>query len=97
VGLKEGNLIKDGFSAEVDSLRSISSGGKEWIARLENQERERTKIRSLKVGFNKVFGYYIEVTNANAHLVPDDYTRKQTLANAERFLLRNSKNMNKKF
>jgi len=85
-GLKEGNLIRGGFSEEVDRLRAVSSGGKEWIARLENQERERTKIRSLKVGFNKVFGYYIEVTHANSHLVPDDYVRKQTLANAERFI-----------
>ncbi|NLI94000.1 MAG: DNA mismatch repair protein MutS [Peptococcaceae bacterium] len=84
--LKEGNLIQDGYSPEVDHLRSISSGGKEWIAKLENQERERTKIRSLKVGFNKVFGYFIEVTHANAHLVPDDYQRKQTLVNAERFI-----------
>ncbi|RNC28814.1 MAG: DNA mismatch repair protein MutS [Candidatus Dichloromethanomonas elyunquensis] len=84
--LKEGNLIQEGYSPEVDSLRSISSGGKEWIAKLENEERERTKIRSLKVGFNKVFGYYIEITHANAHLVPGDYQRKQTLVNAERFI-----------
>jgi DNA mismatch repair protein MutS len=84
--LKEANLIKKGFSAEVDSLREISSGGKEWIAELEKKERERTTIRSLKIGYNKVFGYYIEVTNANAHLVPEDYIRKQTLVNAERFI-----------
>lgn len=86
ITLKEGDLIKKGYSLEIDTLRSISSGGKEWIAQLENQERERTKIRSLKVGYNKVFGYFIEVTNANAHLVPDDYQRKQTLVNAERFI-----------
>jgi len=86
VSVREGNIIKNGFSEEVDSLRAISSGGKEWIARLENKEKERTKIRSLKIGYNKVFGYYIEVTNANAHLVPEDYIRKQTLANAERFI-----------
>jgi len=84
--LKEGNIIKSAFSSEVDSLRAISSGGKDWIAQLENQERERTKIRSLKVGFNKVFGYFIEITNTNAHLVPQDYIRKQTLVNAERFI-----------
>lgn len=84
--LREGDIIKKGYSAEVDNLRSISSGGKEWIAKLENQERERTKIRSLKIGFNKVFGYYIEVTNANIHLIPEDYQRKQTLVNAERFI-----------
>ncbi|NLM20746.1 MAG: DNA mismatch repair protein MutS [Peptococcaceae bacterium] len=86
VSIREGNIIKNGFSEEVDKLRAISSGGKEWIARLENQERERTKIRSLKIGYNKVFGYYIEVTNANSHLVPEDYIRKQTLVNAERFI-----------
>jgi len=84
--LRDGNLIKAGYSVEIDNLRAIASGGKEWIARLENQERERTKIRSLKVGFNKVFGYYIEVTHTNAHLIPEDYQRKQTLANAERFI-----------
>jgi DNA mismatch repair protein MutS len=84
--LREGGIIKSGYSSEVDNLRSISSGGKEWIAQLENRERERTKIRSLKIGFNKVFGYFIEVTNANAHLVPEDYQRKQTLVNAERFI-----------
>ncbi|HHV65048.1 MAG TPA: DNA mismatch repair protein MutS [Peptococcaceae bacterium] len=84
--LKEGGIIKSGYSSEVDHLRSISSGGKEWIARLEQQERERTKIKSLKVGYNKVFGYYIEITNANAHLVPENYQRKQTLVNAERFI-----------
>jgi len=83
---KDGNIIQNGYSAEIDSLRAISSGGKEWIARLENQERERTKIRSLKIGFNKNFGYFIEITNANAHLIPDDYQRKQTLVNAERFI-----------
>ena len=84
--LKEGNLIKNGYSKEIDELRAISSGGREWIAKLENQERERTKIRSLKISYNKVFGYYIEITNANAHLVPDNYQRKQTLVNAERFI-----------
>jgi len=84
--VREGNIIRDGYSPEVDQLRLISSGGKEWIAKLENQEKERTKIRSLKIGFNKVFGYFIEVTHANAHLVPEDYQRKQTLVNAERFI-----------
>ncbi|NLP45107.1 MAG: DNA mismatch repair protein MutS, partial [Peptococcaceae bacterium] len=84
--LKEGNIIRNGYSSEIDNLRAISSGGKEWIATLESKERERTKIKSLKVGYNKVFGYYIEVTNSNLHLVPDDYQRKQTLANAERYI-----------
>lgn len=94
--LKEGNIIKNGYSPIVDNLRSISSGGKEWIANLENQERERTKIRSLKVGFNKVFGYFIEITNANAHLVPSNYQRKQTLANAERFITPELKELEQK-
>lgn len=84
--LREGNLIKSGFSPEIDELRTLAFGGKEWIAGLESSERERTGIRSLKIGFNKVFGYYIEITHANAHLVPENYQRKQTLANAERFI-----------
>ncbi|HVJ48655.1 DNA mismatch repair protein MutS [Desulfitobacterium sp.] len=86
LSLKEGNLLKTGYSAEVDELRGTSSGGKDWVAQLEAQEKERTGIRSLKVGYNKVFGYYIEVTHANAQLVPPEYIRKQTLANAERFI-----------
>ncbi|HWQ71591.1 MAG TPA: DNA mismatch repair protein MutS [Desulfitobacteriaceae bacterium] len=84
--LREGNLIKSGFSPEIDELRSLAFGGKEWLALLEASERERTGIRSLKIGFNKVFGYYIEITHTNAHLVPENYLRKQTLANAERFI-----------
>ena len=83
---KDGNIIKTGYSMEVDELRSISTGGKEWVARLENTERERTGIRSLKIGYNKVFGYYIEITHTNAHLIPTNYQRKQTLSNAERFI-----------
>ena len=86
ITLKDGNLIKSGFSPEIDELRKLAFGGKEWVASLENSERERTGIRSLKIGFNKVFSYYIEVTHANAHLVPNNYLRKQTLANAERFI-----------
>jgi len=86
LSLREGNIIKTGYSKEVDELRTIATGGKEWLAQLENDERERTGIRSLKIGYNKVFGYYIEITNANAHLVPSDYQRKQTLSNAERFI-----------
>lgn len=84
--LREGNIIKDGFHQEVDRLREASRHGKQWIAQLEAKERERTGIRSLKVGFNKVFGYYVEVTRANLNAVPPDYQRKQTLANAERFI-----------
>lgn len=86
VSLKEGGIIKRGYSSEVDYLYSLMKSGKSWIAELESAERERTGIKSLKVGFNKVFGYYIEVTKANLDLVPPDYTRKQTLANAERYI-----------
>jgi len=86
LSLREGNIIKTGYSKEVDELRNIATGGKEWVAQLENAERERTGIRSLKIGYNKVFGYYIEITHANANLVPTDYQRKQTLSNAERFI-----------
>lgn len=86
ITIREGNLIKDGFNSELDQLRAAKRDGKQWIANLEAEERNRTGIKSLKVGFNKVFGYYIEVTRANLANVPDDYQRKQTLANAERFI-----------
>jgi DNA mismatch repair protein MutS len=86
ITLRDGNLIKEGYSPELDKLRQARSSGREWIKNLEAAERERTGIKSLKVGFNRVFGYYIEVTNPNAHLVPEDYQRKQTLANAERYI-----------
>jgi len=86
LALRDGNIIKTDYSQEVDELRSIATGGKAWVAQLENAERERTGIRSLKIGYNKVFGYYIEITHANAHLCPPDYQRKQTLSNAERFI-----------
>ena len=84
--LKEGGVIRQGFNDELDELREISRGGKEWLARLEARERERTGITSLKISYNKVFGYYIAVTKANLHNIPSDYIRKQTLANAERFI-----------
>jgi DNA mismatch repair protein MutS len=84
--LNEGGVIKDGYSAELDELRGISRGGKQFIARLEAEERERTGIGTLKVGYNRVFGYYIEVTRTNLAAVPAHYIRKQTLANAERFI-----------
>ncbi|MEC0685711.1 DNA mismatch repair protein MutS, partial [Bacillus haynesii] len=87
LSLKEGNLFKDGYHARLDEYRDASKNGKDWIARLEQQEREYTGIRSLKVGFNKVFGYYIEVTKANIHLLEEGrYERKQTLTNAERYI-----------
>ncbi len=79
-------IIRDGFSEELDRLRQILKDGKGFFAELEKRERERTGIRSLRVGFNKVFGYYIEVTKPNLHLVPSDYTRKQTLLPAERYI-----------
>ena len=84
--LTEGGIIKDGFNAELDDLRTVSRSGKGFISLLEKKERERTGISSLKVRFNKVFGYSIEVTKPNLHLVPPDYVRKQTLTGSERFL-----------
>ncbi len=85
LALKEGGLIKSGFSVELDELRRASTDGKTWIATLQQQEIERTGIPSLKVRYNQVFGYYIEVTKANLSKVPADYIRKQTIANGERF------------
>jgi DNA mismatch repair protein MutS len=86
ISLREGGMIKDGVDPELDELISLTRDGKKWIAALEDGERKRTGINSLKVGFNQVFGYYIEVTKANAGLVPGDYIRKQTLVNAERYI-----------
>ena len=83
--LGEGDVIRDGFSTELDELRALRDGARDSIARLQATERERTGIASLKVGFNKVFGYYLEVTRANLPRVPEDFVRKQTLANAERY------------
>jgi DNA mismatch repair protein MutS len=84
--LEKGGVIRKGFSAELDGIEVASRDARQWVAGLERVERERTGIKSLKVGFNKVFGYYIEVTTANAGLVPADYIRKQTLVNAERYI-----------
>ncbi|NLN19473.1 MAG: DNA mismatch repair protein MutS [Firmicutes bacterium] len=86
VSIQEGGLIRPGFNDEVDRLREAQRDGKAWISDLEQQEREKTGIKSLKVGFNRVFGYYIEVTRANLNLVPEHYERKQTLAGSERFV-----------
>ena len=83
---QDGGFIASGFDDRLDQLRSISRDGKKWIAQLEAKERQATGINTLKVGFNNVFGYYIEVTKANAGLVPDSYVRKQTLVNAERYI-----------
>jgi DNA mismatch repair protein MutS len=84
--VKEGGIIKKGYNEKLDELKEIASGGKTWVAQLEAQERKRTGIKSLKVRFNKVFGYYIEVTKSNLSQVPEDYIRKQTLTNSERFV-----------
>ncbi len=86
VSVSEGGLIRAGYHPEVDQLRAACQDGQTWVAELEQAERERTGIKSLKVGFNRVFGYYIEVTKANLALVPADYSRKQTLAGGERFV-----------
>ena len=87
LSIKEGNIIQDGYHEELDSYRDASRNGKTWIAQLERQEREKTGIKSLKIGYNRVFGYYIEVTRANVHLLKEgQYERKQTLANAERYI-----------
>lgn len=95
--LKEGNIIKNGYSLEVDDLRSAKSNGKQWIASLEGKEREFTGIKSLKIGYNKVFGYYIEISKANFNLIPEGrYIRKQTLSNAERYITEELKVMEEK-
>jgi DNA mismatch repair protein MutS len=83
--INEGGLIRDGVDAELDRLRNVASGGKEWIASFQAAEAARTGIGSLKVGYNRVFGYYLEISRANTHLVPKDYERRQTLTNAERY------------
>jgi len=84
--LSSGGVIRSGYSAELDGILLASRDAKTWVANLEKTERERTGIRTLKVGYNKVFGYYLEITHANAEAVPDDYIRKQTLVNAERYI-----------
>ncbi|MGN0613637.1 MAG: DNA mismatch repair protein MutS [Porcipelethomonas sp.] len=86
VSVKDGGVIKDGFNKELDDLRSIMSGGGDIIKEIEERERESTGIKNLKVGFNRVFGYYIEVTRSYYELIPEHYIRKQTLANCERFI-----------
>jgi len=94
---KEGNIIKEGFSQEVDDLRNAKTKGKEWISALESSEREISGIKSLKIGFNKVFGYYIEITKSNFSQIPEGrYIRKQTLSNAERYITPELKDMEDK-
>jgi DNA mismatch repair protein MutS len=86
LSIVDGGIIKNGFSPELDELRDVSLHGKDWIANLQKSERENTKIPSLKVNFNKVFGYYIEISNAHKEKVPENYIRKQTLVNSERYI-----------
>lgn len=86
LALKEGGLIKPGFDPDIDDLKRLSSEGAAWLVEFENKEKERTGIKYLKVGFNKVFGYYLEISRSNLHLIPPDYVRKQTLVNTERFI-----------
>lgn len=93
ITVREGGIIKDGYHEEIDRLREAKSQGKNWLAELEAKEREKNGIKNLKIKFNKVFGYYLEVTNSFKDLVPDYYTRKQTLTNAERYITPELKEM----
>jgi DNA mismatch repair protein MutS len=93
LSIKDGGIIRAGYSAELDEIVDMAVHGKEWIARLQQQERERTGINTLKVGYNKVFGYYLEASNANLENIPPSYIRKQTLVNAERFVTPELKEM----
>ena len=86
LSVRDGGIIRERYNSEIDELRAISTKGKDFIAEMESRERKRTNINSLKVGYNKVFGYYIEITKANLDMVPEDYIRKQTLVGGERFI-----------
>jgi len=96
LSVREGGLVRKGYSSDLDELIGASTHGKQWIAGLQQSERDRTGIASLKVGYNKVFGYYIEVSKANLETVPEDYIRKQTLVNGERFITPGLKEMEEK-
>ncbi len=93
ISVKEGGIIKLGYNEEIDKLKTATTQGKNWIIQLEQEEKEKTGIKGLKVGFNKVFGYYIEVTKSNISQVPDRYIRKQTLTNGERYITEELKNL----
>ena len=93
ISVKEGGLIKLGYDEEIDRLKTATTDGKNWVLKLEAEEREKTGIKGLKVGFNKVFGYFIEVTKSNLSQVPDRYIRKQTLANCERYIIEDLKRL----
>lgn len=95
--MREGGIIRQGYNEMLDELHGLSKDGKDYILEIENRERERTGIKGLKIKYNKVFGYFIEVTRANSHLVPADYIRKQTLANAERYIVPDLKSMKKRY
>ena len=86
VTLKDGGIISDGYNEQLDHFRKGSREGKAWLARFEAQEKERTGIKKLKIGYNRVFGYFIELSKINSAQAPEDYIRKQTLANAERYI-----------
>ena len=86
LSVTSGGMVREGYNQEIDALRDLAEGGHKWVLDLETREKERTGIKSLKVGYNRVFGYYIEVSKANLSLVPDDYIRKQTLVSAERYI-----------
>ena len=86
ITITDGNIIKKGYNEEVDKLKSASTDGKTWLIDLEAREKEQTGIKNLKISYNKVFGYYIEVTKSNLKMVPDRYVRKQTLTNGERYI-----------
>lgn len=96
LSVKEGGFIKEGCSQELDELRNSGRMGKEWLAQLEQKERQRTGIKTLKVGYNRVMGYYIDITKTNLSLVPEDYIRKQTLANSERYYTEELKRLEEK-
>ncbi|MBM6923035.1 DNA mismatch repair protein MutS [Hydrogenoanaerobacterium saccharovorans] len=93
ITLKDGFVIRDGYSAELDEVRSLVTGSREYLAGIESRERERTGIKNLRIGYNKVFGYYIEVTKSNLELVPADYIRKQTLSTGERYITEELKDL----
>ncbi len=93
ISIKDGGIFKESYSEEIDELREITTNGKKWLAKLEFSEREKTGIKNLKVKYNKVFGYFLEVTNSNLSLVPDYYIRKQTMSNCERFFTQELKDM----
>ena len=91
--IREGGIIKDGYNAQIDELRSIKNNGKGYVEKIEEQEKEKTGIKNLRIGYNRVFGYYIEVTRSQIDLVPETYIRKQTLANCERYITQELKDL----